>query len=150
MGEAEPRTGLSLYYLIYVSKATQTMSGKALNDLQKQSRSFNRSSGLSGCLVYQDGYFMQMLEGKRETVLALMDKVRTDPRHKDVRIVIEGPARRRVFQDWGMALRDLTQETEGIDFAPWQRRSFTFADLAEDARACYGYMTAYAAGGISG
>jgi hypothetical protein len=79
-----------------------------------------------------------------------MDKVRTDPRHHDVRIVIEGPARRRVFQDWGMALRDLTQEAEGIDFAKWQHRSFNFADLAEDARTCYAYMTAYAEGGVSG
>jgi hypothetical protein len=133
-----------LHFLIYVSQATQAMSIEALADLQKQARSSNRSSGVSGCLVYQDGYFMQMLEGQRDTLQALMDKLKTDPRHRDLRIVIEGPARRRVFLDWGMTLHDLDRGATGVDFAPWQHRRLSYLDLAEDARTCYSYITAYA------
>lgn len=139
-----PDTAAPLHFLIYVSQASQPLSSESLDALLKHSQSFNRSAGISGCLVYQDGYFMQMLEGKREALLALMDRIKTDPRHRDVRVVIEGPARRRFFADWGMVLRDLDKEIIGHEFAPWQRRKLSFLDLADDARTCFLYITAYA------
>jgi hypothetical protein len=61
-----------------------------------------------------------------------------------VRIVIEGPAQRRIFPDWGMVLRDVDNEANQPDFAPWRHRRIDFLELAEDARACYNYITAYA------
>jgi EAL domain-containing protein (putative c-di-GMP-specific phosphodiesterase class I) len=145
---ASPAAVSPLYFLIYVSRATQEMSDEALNALLKKTRAFNRSAGVSGCLVYQDGYFMQMLEGKRDVLLSIMDRINVDARHQDVRVVIEGPARKRVFADWGMILRNLSREREGgseHDFTPWQRRSFNFFDLADDAHICYAYITAYSA-----
>jgi len=104
----------------------------------------NRASGISGCLVYQDGCFMQMLEGTGAALYALMDRIRADSRHHDLRIVIEGPARRRMFPDWGMAVRDLDNDTALPEFGPWQHRRIDFMELADDARACYAYITAYA------
>jgi diguanylate cyclase (GGDEF)-like protein/PAS domain S-box-containing protein len=137
----------SLHFLIYVSKATRPVTREELASLLKSARTYNRSAGISGCLIHQDGCFMQMLEGKRDVLFALLDRIRADPRHSDVRIVIEGPARRRVFGDWGMTLRDFANELDGLqvkDFAPWQHRQLGFYDLAEDARTCYAYITAYA------
>jgi hypothetical protein len=87
--------------------------------------------------------FMQMLEGKQEVVTALMIKVKIDPRHRDVRTVIEGPARRRIFLNWGMVVRDLTPPNEP-DFTPWPGRHLSFRDLAEDARTCSAYLSGYA------
>ncbi len=144
--EDTPGKTSPLYFLIYVSQATHLCTGDDLTALQKGAQQRNRSAGISGCLVYQDGYFMQMLEGKRDTLLALIERIKTDPRHHGVRVVIEGPARQRFFTDWGMVLRDLTLEMSGHDFAPWQRRRFSFLELADDAKVCYTYMTAYAHG----
>jgi EAL domain-containing protein (putative c-di-GMP-specific phosphodiesterase class I) len=144
--EDVPGSAPSLHFLIYVSQASESLSRDDLDTLLQKARSFNRTAGISGCLVYQDGYFMQMLEGKREVLLALMDHVKTDPRHRDVRIVIEGPARQRVFRDWGMVLRDLRYGPDSFndtDFTPWQRRKLSFFDLADDARTCFSYITAY-------
>jgi diguanylate cyclase (GGDEF)-like protein/PAS domain S-box-containing protein len=142
-----PSAVSSLHFLIYVSRATQTLSREDLDLLSKSARSFNRAAGISGCLVHHDGYLLQMLEGKRDALFALLDKIKADPRHRDVRIVIEGPARRRVFVDWGMVVRDISLDMEGvnaIDFARWQRRQLDFSDLADDPRTCYAYITAYA------
>ena len=136
-----------LHFLIYVSTSTAPMARPALDALLKQARSFNRPAGITGCLVYQDGYFMQMLEGKKEVVEALMEKVKMDPRHCDVRTVIEGPARRRIFVDWGMDFRDLTPGPDEPDFNGWQGRTISFSELAQDARTCYTYLTAYMARG---
>ena len=133
-----------LHFLVYVSRETAPLSAVARKSLRDQAGEFNRSGGISGCLVHQDGCFMQMLEGKREHLSALMDTIRADSRHRDVRIVIEGPAQRRLFPDWGMTVRDLDSEANQPDFAPWQHRRIDFLELAEDARACYGYIAAYA------
>ncbi|AFL74487.1 EAL domain-containing protein [Thiocystis violascens] len=148
-GGDAPDAAAPLYFLIYVSQAMPPMSGATLDALRKQSNTYNRSTGLTGCLLYQDGLFMQMLEGQREVVSALMDEVKADPRHRDVRIVIEGPARQRVFLDWGMAVHDLTPGANEPDFTLWPGRRLSFRDLAEDARTCYIYLTAYAGCGMS-
>ena len=131
----------SLHFLIYVSRAVAPMSGPALNALLKKSRDFNRSVAITGCIIYQDGFFMQMLEGPREAVFALYEKIKTDPRHHDVGIVIEAQARRRIFVDWSMGLRDLRPGPDEPDFDVWQRRTISFFELAEDARTCYAYIT---------
>ncbi|MDP1524624.1 MAG: EAL domain-containing protein [Rhodocyclaceae bacterium] len=147
--EREPRdttiaSRSCLHFLIYVSRASQPLSADALKTLQAQALDGNRSAGISGCLAYHNGEFMQMLEGPRDSLFALFERIRVDPRHEDVKLVIEAPASRRVFHDWGMAVRDLTQLTDGTDFSPWQRRQIGFAELGEDALACYQMITAFA------
>lgn len=142
-GSVEP-----LHFLIYISTAVEPMSQAALDALLKQARLYNRPAGITGCLIYQDGYFMQMLEGKREVVSELMNKVKNDPRHTDIRTIVEGKAPRRVFVDWSMALRDLTPGPDEPDFNDWQGRTISLPELAEDARTCYTYMMAYMHVGI--
>jgi hypothetical protein len=137
-----------LHFLIYISTAVEPMSQAALDALLKQSRLYNRPAGITGCLIYQDGYFMQMLEGKREVVSKLMNKVKNDPRHTDIRTIVEGKAPRRVFVDWSMELRDLVPGPNEPDFNDWQSRTISLPELAEDARTCYTYMMAYMHAGI--
>ena len=139
----------SLHFLIYVSRAVQSMSEPTLDALLKKPRVFNLSNGITGCLLYQDGYFMQMLEGRREVLFALMEKIKCDPRHSDVQIVIEGQAGRRVFLDWSMALGDLTQGPNEPEFKKWQHRVISFPELAEDARTCYAHITATMYAGVA-
>ncbi|MEO8598897.1 MAG: EAL domain-containing protein [bacterium] len=140
--EDSPGTAPTTHFLIYVSQALETMTSPALDILLKQSLAANRLAGITGCLLYQDGYFMQMLEGKRELLFALLDKIESDPRHHKVRLVIEGRAKHRVFVDWGMELRDLTPRPDEPIFNDWQQRTISFFELAEDARTCYTYITA--------
>lgn len=139
-----PSAAASLHFLIYVSQAVAPMSEQALDALLEKSLTFNLSAGITGCLVHQDGYFMQMLEGKKEALFALFDKIKDDPRHRSVRIVIDGLAHRRIFAGWGMVLRGLAYGPDRLEFHRWQRRTITFLELADDARICYAYVTAYA------
>ncbi len=149
--EMLPGDQIGLYFVIYVSQAVQLPS-QTLETILQAARTANLANGITGCLVVQDGYFMQMLEGQRDAVLALLDKIKADRRHSGVRVVIEGAARQRVFAEWGMVLRDLTQgvpgpsDPVGIDFAPWQQRPISLLDLGQDARTSYAYITGYACG----
>jgi Sensors of blue-light using FAD len=44
---------------------------------------------------------MQMLDGGRESVNAAMERIRRDPRHRNLRVIIEGEEPRRVFTKSG-------------------------------------------------
>jgi len=140
-------TSAPLYFLIYVSSTLQTLDPAAQQEMLLPMQQFNRRNGISGCLIHQDGEFMQLLEGKKEVVLALRDRIASDPRHTDFRVVAEGPLHQRVFSDWGMALWNLDQNETPLDFSEWQKRKIRFAELADDPQLCYAYITAHAGKG---
>lgn len=146
--EKEMREGAAgcvapLHFLIYVSEAVTALSPADMEVLVAQSRIYNYSVAVTGCLVYHDGCFMQLLEGPGAILKALFEKISRDPRHRNVRLVIDTRAPRRVFSDWSMILRDLTTSTSKTDFAAWQQRSISFMELAQDPRTCYAFITGY-------
>lgn len=49
---------------------------------------------------------MQYLEGEEAVVRALLDRIRHDERHHDVRVAFEDFIEERLFPDWAMALVD--------------------------------------------
>ena len=62
----------------------------------------NRARGVTGMLVTHEAWFIQTLEGARDTVVGLYEKIATDPRHEDVRLVSLEPVAERAFGAWGM------------------------------------------------
>jgi EAL domain-containing protein (putative c-di-GMP-specific phosphodiesterase class I) len=136
---AEP----SLYFLLYVSQAAVEMDEGTLANILMLSKQNNQVAGITGCMLYQDGCFMQMLEGSRDNVQKLMAYIQADTRHKDVRIVMQGHEQQRVFLDWSMEFHDMSKIAGAPDFSQWRRRSISFMELAEDARLCYSYITAF-------
>ncbi len=66
-----------------------------------QSRRFNRRHSISGFLAYQSGWYLGVIEGGSEDVGALFDRIRSDPRHRNVRLILDDPDRRaRLYKDW--------------------------------------------------
>jgi Sensors of blue-light using FAD len=93
--------------LIYVSTSIKLLSDQELLDILKVSRENNDSSEITGLLLYKGGNFMQVLEGADETVIALYEKIKIDPRHKDVSIISKEQIQSRQFSEWGMAFQNL-------------------------------------------
>jgi diguanylate cyclase (GGDEF)-like protein/PAS domain S-box-containing protein len=132
-----------VYYVIYVSRARDPMSEDQLKALLEKSRHNNREVGVTGFLIYQDGYFMQMLEGQQELVDPLMARIARDPRHHDPSVIIRGQAKRRLFTDWSMGFwnMDAPLATEA-DFMSWQKRTISLLEASQDARFCYAFFEA--------
>ncbi len=142
--KAEP-----LYFILYVSRANQALDATARRQLMQEAQTFNRANGISGCLLYRENCFMQLLEGPAELLTALLERIRRDSRHRDLRVVAEGPIQRRAFTDWGMVWRDAEMAEGSPDLTPWQHRYIELIELAEDARLCYTTITAYASANYS-
>jgi diguanylate cyclase (GGDEF)-like protein/PAS domain S-box-containing protein len=145
LGRDRQDDNLALYFLLYISQATPAMNEQVLEQIVNVSHENNSPVGLTGCLLYQDGYFMQLLEGGREEVLELMERVKLDPRHKNVQVVAQGYAQRRIFLDWNMGFRDMSKLEADPDFSAWRKRTISFSELAEDARTCYAFISAFRA-----
>jgi hypothetical protein len=68
--------------------------------LARQSWSFNVRAGLTGELSLQDGRFVQVVEGRCATVLALAARILADPRHGAIRILAFRSLPGRRFAAW--------------------------------------------------
>ena len=93
----------SKYYLIYVSYARHKMADDDLLKLLEECRSNNEGNGITGMLLYIDKKFIQVIEGDKQTVVDLFDRISLDRRHKKVSIILEGELKTRNFQGWAMA-----------------------------------------------
>jgi hypothetical protein len=91
------------YRLIYSSEATAEMARSDLQQMLEESRIRNARRDITGVLVFVDGVFLQVLEGERDDVDDLMQSIRRDPRHKDIKVFHEEEIDRRAFASWRMA-----------------------------------------------
>lgn len=102
-----------LVSLVYCSSATQPFDVEDLSDLLAVSRARNSERDITGMLLYRGGEFVQILEGPRSNVEQLMEKIGRDPRHTDVRVLIEEPLHERRFDDWTMGYQSLVAPRPG-------------------------------------
>jgi hypothetical protein len=58
-------------------------------------------------LAYQDGNFIQVLEGPDEAVHELFEVIRKDDRHKGAIALLNNQTDQRQFPDWSMAFQNL-------------------------------------------
>lgn len=92
-----------LQSLVYMSSATEPFDEDDLEAVLEHARRRNTADGLSGLLVHRAGRFMQLLEGPYDAVLATYARIIEDPRHEDVRLLVEESIHTRRFPEWSMA-----------------------------------------------
>lgn len=97
-----------MFHLVYTSYSTAPFSEEELIQLLNQSRVSNKKLDITGMLVYLDNKFIQVLEGERAAVVKLYEKIAGDPRHKKVALLLEGNTRERIFKDWSMGFKKIT------------------------------------------
>lgn len=102
----------ALGHLLYISDAVQPMTHEKLNAIRDVSIRFNTAHGVTGVLFYSAGHFVQLLEGDMGVIHKLFERIASDARHRNVRLLVLRPAKRRIFNDWAMGLLDLSEHSE--------------------------------------
>ncbi len=64
----------------------------------------NRRLDVTGMLAQSDGHFAQVLEGRTDVMRTLLAKIATDPRHREMRSLLQDSIERRQFSRWSMGL----------------------------------------------
>ena len=96
--------------LIYVSSATQLMSEADLIHLLDQARNRNERLNVTGMLLYAEGNFIQVLEGKAENVEEIFESILNDDRNEGTIVIEKENIKERDFADWSMGFRNLTND----------------------------------------
>ena len=99
-----------MFELIYMSSATKKLTEEEINLLLLKARHYNIQHGITGVLLYIEGDFLQVLEGRKDAVMTLFEKIKKDVRNKVVIIVHEGEKEKRNFPDWSMGFHSSTYE----------------------------------------
>lgn len=112
--------------MVYASVAACPFTEDGILELLAVARRNNAANGITGMLLYHDGFFMQAIEGDAEQVDRLFDRIKRDRRHKMVVIVHEEKAVGRVFADWRMGFSYLQAAGAGVSgFSPDEIRGYS-------------------------
>lgn len=88
--------------LVYISAAKRRCDPPELASILEVARKNNARLGVTGILLYEDGSFIQVLEGDRPVVQELFDKIARDPRHDRVSVLGDRAVDTRSFGEWTM------------------------------------------------
>jgi hypothetical protein len=125
--------GPSLRSLTYVSRASEPMSDVEFTQLGLEAGRLNALDGITGLLVFNGERFCQTIEGSREAIDSLMERLRRDLRHEDVRVLADEAVNERRFRSWDMQLLAVPDERDAA-LAVASARLDSELDVAARAR----------------
>ncbi|SEG65540.1 Sensors of blue-light using FAD [Bryocella elongata] len=99
-----------LMHCIYASAAVHDYTTVELAKLLQRSQQNNQRCGVTGVLLYVEGNFFQVLEGRPADVIHTYEKISQDSRHTRVTRIISESIHRRAFSDWSMGFLSLSQQ----------------------------------------
>jgi Sensors of blue-light using FAD len=103
-----------LVRLLYASRAKTPLTPEAIDAILQTSRRGNPAAGITGLLCHSGDVFMQVLEGGREAVSALYNRIANDPRHTDVVLLQYEEITERRFAGWSMGQVNLARVNPAI------------------------------------
>lgn len=104
-----------LSILIYRSRMNGQLAQAELAELVRLARGANDARAVTGILLFDGVYFLQMLEGPDQAVQAVYERIAGDGRHTHIVRLLQDYAPRRRFAECGMRLLDLRTHPQGMD-----------------------------------
>ncbi len=78
----------------------------------------NKPKNITGALVFDDLWFLQVLEGDRQDVWHTFERIKDDERHSRVTLAEMCDVKERIFGNWWMGLATRTKATD-VAFTPF-------------------------------
>jgi len=103
--------------VLYSSMATEHLDAQAMRRLLAHARERNTASDISGVLIHYpcSGEIVQVLEGPKPAVLALLARPRADPRHQRMVVHFEAEIRERDLGKWPMGFLSASPDADEPD-----------------------------------
>jgi hypothetical protein len=99
---------------LYASRAATPLAENVLSDILRQSRKNNPAMGITGMLCYAREIFVQVIEGGRDEINSLLNKIMRDDRNVDVQILSFEEISERCFNSWTMGEVDLAHVNPAV------------------------------------
>ncbi len=110
-----------LYKIVYCSRnyiagASAERDGE-ISQILGAARANNSKQNITGALLFNSGFFAQVLEGPQSSIERVFERIQQDPRHGEVTVLESGAAGERSFPEWSMAHVRLPSESEATGIA---------------------------------
>lgn len=123
---------MSLLQIIYYSENSLSVR-KRRSDLEHILASAiknNTAAGITGALIFDDMWFVQVIEGPTDAVKSTFERVSHDNRHDNVKLLQKKQVAERHFPDWPMGLALRTPGTEALFERHWLKEGMKPTVLA--------------------
>ncbi|QXV65481.1 BLUF domain-containing protein [Mucilaginibacter sp. 21P] len=104
--------------IVYISKSAYPMHENQLLDILHSSRIHNAAVNISGVLLYSEGTFIQLLEGRDKIIDALYKRIQADERHTNVITLVNQTTDEKSFEQWlmGFAVTDANKTEKLVGY----------------------------------
>lgn len=96
-----------MYRIMYLSTAIVRFTDEELEELLVIARKNNSILNVTGLLIIKGRSFLQCLEGPKEAVNEIFEKIKLDKRHNSIIELIEEDEGQRYFPDWSMGYKNI-------------------------------------------
>ena len=126
-----------MYRIMYLSNATVRFTDEDLEKLLEIARTNNSKKNVTGLLIMKGRTFLQCLEGNKEDVIEIFEKIKLDDRHDSIVELIEENEGGRYFPNWWMGYKninhlDAVKTQKLLDFSDEKNVSkFSTDDISE-------------------
>ncbi len=88
--------------LVYTSKSKVPIDEILLKNILTKCNQNNRRDNITGFLAARAGYFLQLLEGSEIDVMACYERIKLDPRHRQITLQGTASITSRIMPNWKM------------------------------------------------
>ncbi|WP_204345657.1 BLUF domain-containing protein [Psychroserpens algicola] len=99
------------YSVIYQSKAKADFTIAQIDTMLLKAKQFNKTHNITGCIIYNNNRFIQIIEGAKADITNLYAKIKSDHRHENVITLVETSTYDTLWNDWSMAFYKFTGDT---------------------------------------
>lgn len=107
-----------IHQLVYYSHNTVPESGRSMTSNMREilsaSQRNNGRDGITGFLIFDKTYFIQILEGERSRVTDTYNRIARDSRHSTATIINVRDVPARLFPNWTMGGAMRTPEVQEV------------------------------------
>ncbi len=120
-----------MYRILYTSSATKIFEDKELEEILEKSRTNNQKKEVTGLLIVKGRTFLQCLEGEKDDVLSIYEKISNDERHTNIIDLFEEDIDERLFPKWSMGYKNVKHLS---DFKSEKLKSFNTTEEFEESK----------------
>ncbi|MBK5214413.1 MAG: BLUF domain-containing protein [Flavobacteriaceae bacterium] len=89
-----------LYSLCFISNSVRLLQDDELEAFLAISKVHNLVRNITGILLYNEGTFLEVMEGEYDDVLVLISKISRDPRHNQITVMMDQEISNRLFESF--------------------------------------------------
>ena len=97
--------------LVYASTAHSWVDESALKTILKNAREYNAKYSLTGVLIFEDGNFLQTIEGLAKDIDLVFERISNSQKHYNVQVILNAPISARSFPNWSMGFIEMPKDT---------------------------------------